>query len=141
MYRARMILCLGLVLGFSLLGGVGAQVDFAVLEQTAPVERVQETLGYLAGLGSRVAGYPGAKDAALFIEKEFRGIGLQQVTVQEYDVSIPIDKRDGTLEIVGSGAKMSVYGIWPNLVKTSTLPEDGFKQISGPTVVVKNVSY
>ena len=34
---------------------------------------------------------------------------------------------DGTLEIIGSGEKMSVYGIWPNLVKTSTLPEEGLR--------------
>ena len=127
MYRARMILCLGIILGFSLFAGVDAQVDYAVLKQTAPVERVQENLGYLAGLGSRVAGYPGAKDAALFIKEEFLEIGLSQVTTQEYDVSIPIDNKDGTLEIVGSGEKMPLYGIWPNLVKTSTLPEEGLR--------------
>ena len=71
--------------------GVIAEVDFAQLAKAAPVSRVQETLGHLAGLGSRVVGYPGADEAARFIQDNFRDIGLDDIAVHEYDVSIPMD--------------------------------------------------
>ncbi len=101
-----------------------SEVDFAELAKAAPVERVRQTLSYFTGLGSRVAGYPGADEAARYVQENFRSIGLDDITVHEYDVSVPMDKG-GYLEVVGTGRKIPIYGIWPNLVKTSTLPEGG----------------
>ncbi|NUQ01635.1 MAG: hypothetical protein HUU35_17465 [Armatimonadetes bacterium] len=90
------------------------------------MEQIQQTIGYFAGLGSRVAGYPGAGAAARFVEAELRGIGLDKVAVQEYDVSIPMEKT-GRLRLVGDGTELPLHGLWPNLVKTSTLPEGGLQ--------------
>ena len=104
--------------------GVIAEVDFAQLAKAAPVSRVQETLGHAAGLGSRVVGYPGADEAARFIQANFRDIGLDDIAVHEYDVSIPMDKG-GELTLPNTGEAVRLHGIWPNLVKTSTLPEGG----------------
>jgi hypothetical protein len=101
-----------------------AEVDFDELAEAAPVERLRQTLEYFAGLGSRVAGYPGADEAARFLQDNFRQIGLDDITVHEYDVSVPIDKG-GYIEVENSAEKVPIYGIWPNLVKTSTLPEGG----------------
>ena len=116
-----LLLCTVLVV---LPNGVIAQVDFAQLAKSTPVSRVQETLGHLAGLGSRVVGYPGADEAARFIQDNFRDIGLDDIEVHEYDVSIPMDKG-GQLILPNTGEAVRLHGIWPNLVKTSTLPEGG----------------
>ncbi|MYA24673.1 MAG: M28 family peptidase, partial [Gemmatimonadetes bacterium] len=112
--------------GWILVGAAPAwtEVDFAELARTAPVERVQQTMDTFAGLGSRVAGYRGADQAAQIVQERFRAIGLDDVTVHEYDVSIPVDKG-GFLQVVGSDEKVPIHGLWPNLVKTSTLPEGG----------------
>ena len=53
---------------------VVAQVDFSVLSETAPVERIAATHGFFAGLGSRVAGYPGADLAKEYIQTSFAEI-------------------------------------------------------------------
>jgi ABC-type antimicrobial peptide transport system permease subunit len=101
-----------------------AEVDFAALAQMAPVERLQQTVGYFAGLGSRVVGYPGADSSARYIEGQFRTIGLDEVTVHEYDVSIPVEKG-GFLRVEADGRQFPIYGLWPNLMKTSNLPLGG----------------
>ena len=113
-------------LGWSLIWAapIGAVVDFAELAQTVPIERVRQTMDYFAGLGSRVVGYPGADEAARHLQERFREVGLDDITVHEYDVSIPIDKG-GFLQVTNSDEKVQLHGLWPNLVKTSTLPEGG----------------
>ncbi|MFA6107350.1 MAG: M28 family peptidase, partial [Candidatus Latescibacterota bacterium] len=102
----------------------GAEVDFARLAGAVPEERVAATLAYFGGLGSRVTGYPGADSAASYIEAAFRRTGLDRVTVHEYDVTVPVD-RGGFLEVQSLGTRVPLYGLWPNLVRTSTLPEGG----------------
>ena len=103
------------------------EVNFAELAHTTPVERVQQTMDTFAGLGSRVAGYRGADQAAQIVQERFRAIGLDDIAVHEYDVSIPVDKG-GFLQVVGSDEQVPIHGLWPNLVKTSTLPEGGVTQ-------------
>ena len=125
MFRVKMLL--GTLLGCSLaFSPVAAEVDFAELAATAPVERVQQTLGYFSSFDSRVTGYPGAAEAARYIQKTFREIGLNDITVHEYDVSIPMEKS-GRLQVLNSNINVVLHGLWPNLVKTSTLPEEGLR--------------
>ena len=103
-----------------------AAVDFDALRNTAPEERLERSLEFFASLGSRVSGYDGAEKAAHHIQKEFRDIGLKGITVQEYDVSIPLE-QGGLLKIVDQDEGFPLHGLWPNLVKTSTLPEGGMR--------------
>jgi hypothetical protein len=105
---------------------VGAEVDYPALRQLAPAEQLQRTIGYFAGLGSRVAGYPGAAEAARYVEGQLREMGLDRVAVQEYDVSIPMEKG-GRLLLPADGTEFPLHGLWPNLVKTPTLPEGGLR--------------
>ena len=92
-----------------------AAVDFEELAQTVPVGRVQQTMDYFANLGSRGAGYPGADQAAKHVQERFNAVGLDDITVHEYDVSIPMDKG-GCLRIETSGEQLKLHGLWPNLV-------------------------
>jgi hypothetical protein len=100
-----------------------AAVDYEALRQLAPEARLRQTVGFFSGLGSRVAGYPGAEQAALHIHRQFRHTGLQDITFHKYDVSVPVD-QGGSLAIE-DGPSVRIHGLWPNLVRTSTLPDGG----------------
>lgn len=76
--------------------------------------------------GSRVVGYPGHEAASRFIAKEFERLGLEDVAVESFDVTSPVDKG-GLLTIIESGNSFPIQAIWPNLVKTSTLPREGVR--------------
>ena len=91
--------------------------------------RLRETVEFMASHGSRVAGYPGCDAAADFIEREFRSIGLDSVSREEYEVTIPVD-YGGTLTVTEDGRTFELKGLWPNLVKTTALPEG----IRGPLI-------
>jgi len=104
--------------------GTMASVNYEELRALAPESRLRETIGYLAGLESRVTGYPGAEQAALFVQQQFRDIGLDDITFHKYDVSVPIEKS-GYLQIEGDRQRLELHGLWPNLVRTSTLPDGG----------------
>ncbi len=103
-------------------GATGLNVDD--LRNTAPDQRVQELVARFSAAKSRVAGYPGAEDAARFIQQDFRDAGLHDITVHEFDVSVPVEKH-GSLRLAAAGEPVPLHGIWPNLVKTSSLPDGG----------------
>ncbi len=103
-----------------------ATVDFEALALSAPEHRVKKKLEQFAGFGSRVAGYPGASAAANLVQDEFRSLNLDNIAVHEFDVSVPIDKG-GSLEVIQTGHSIRLYGLWPNLVRTSTLPTGGIQ--------------
>ena len=102
---------------------IAAELDYDALRQLAPEARLRNTVGFFSNLGSRVAGYPGAEQAALYINRQFKHTGLHDITVHKYDVSVPID-QGGSLNITG-GPSVRLHGLWPNLVRTSTLPDGG----------------
>ena len=102
-----------------------AEVDFASVRDLVSEERVAGTLAHFAGQKSRVAGYPGAGAAARYIEKTFREIGLDGIAVHEYDVSVPVERTPGRIRVTSTGETARLHGLWPNLVRTSTLPEGG----------------
>jgi hypothetical protein len=102
---------------------VAGEVDFDALRQLAPEARLRQTVDFFSGLGSRVAGYPGAEQAALHVHRQFRHIDLHNITFHKYDVSVPID-HGGRLNVV-DGPSVELHGLWPNLVRTSSLPDGG----------------
>ena len=73
---------------------------------------------------SRVAGYPGCALAANYIEAELGAIGVEDLRREEYGVVVPVD-RGGLLQV--EGRVFEVWSLWPNLVRTSTLPAEGVK--------------
>ncbi len=87
---------------------------------------VKAHLTRLTSSGSRVVGYPGHEAAYHYIKDAFQQIGLEQVTVEAYDVTAPIDKGC-SLKILGDSRTIPLYAVWPNLVRTSTLPGKGLQ--------------
>ena len=88
--------------------------------------RVDADLAHLTGLGSRVVGYPGHDAAADYIEDRFRQLGLLDVRRDAFDVVVPVD-RGATLTPVESGETIPLRGVWPNQVRTPTVPQEGLR--------------
>ena len=100
-------------------GQVAAVVDSA---------RIRKTITDLVSFGSRVAGYPGATEAAYYLADRMREIGLEDVEMEEFVSSVPLDEG-GELVILDSttleSRSIPLYAVWPNLVRTSTTPSGG----------------
>ena len=84
---------------------------------------VSERIRYLSGVGSRVPGYAGHEKSAQYIESVFRNYGLSDVRTEAYHVTAPVD--EGGRMRLETGEEIPIHGVWPNLIKTSTLPEVG----------------
>ncbi len=79
---------------------------------------------FFSSLKSRFPGSEGHKIAADFIEKKFREIGLKNVKREEFKVTVPVEKY---AYIEYEGNRININCLWPNLVKTSTLPPEGIE--------------
>ncbi len=96
-------------------------------------ESLRELVGRFAAMGSRVPGYAGNDEAADFIVDYFRSLGMGEVYEQPFETAVPVEKL-GTLKLKdGSGATYRVHSMWPNRVRTPTVPPDG---INGRIVYV-----
>lgn len=103
----------------------GAEEDpdnYRKLAGMVSAENLATTINTLAGYGSRVAGYEGDARAGAYVEQQFRKIGLEDVRVQKFPVTVPIDRG---AEIQVGSLKKRLYPLWPNLVSTSQLPPNG----------------
>ena len=101
------------------------EVTARVLDAVSGAD-VRRLMARFTEQGSRVPGYPGHEAAAGFIQQEFERLGLEDVRTEAFDVTSPVDKG-GRLTLVKSGVSFPIYAVWPNLVKTSTLPRWGVR--------------
>ncbi len=104
--------------------------NYRKLSDAVSADNIAETVQTLASYGSRVAGYDGDAKAAEYVERRFREIGLEDVKVMKFPVTVPVD-RGASLSV--GGVTKRVYGLWPNLVRTSQLPPNG---LSGKLIYV-----
>ena len=78
---------------------------------------------HLSSLESRVAGYPGSARAAEYVEGQLQALGLA-TRRDSFAVVVPMD-RGGRLE--WEGESVALYAVWPNGVRTSTVPPEGLR--------------
>ena len=90
-------------------------------EQIVP-DRLFNSIKILSSVESRVTGYPGAKEAADWIQSQLHSFGVDQVYSHEYSQVMPIDEG---FKLDVADQEFEIYGIWPNLIRTSTLPAEG----------------
>jgi hypothetical protein len=83
---------------------------------------LRETVTDLSAMGSRVTGYPGADQAADYLKERLRDLGVTDIHEQTFPQPIPIDEG---FELTSGGERIQVFGVWPNLVRTSTTPVEG----------------
>lgn len=132
-----LLACLALLFGMSACQTTGVRERVEVLAepigdgQVAAVvdsARIRKTITDLVSFGSRVAGYPGATEAAYYLADRMREIGLEDVEMEEFVSSVPLDEG-GELVILDSttleSRSIPLYAVWPNLVRTSTTPSGG----------------
>lgn len=98
---------------------------FAVQSTASDGDGLRETVHFLSSLGSRISGYPGGESAADYVEDELRRIGVGDITREPFEITVPLDKG-GELSFVEDGERYALYGMWPNLVRTTTLPPAGY---------------
>ena len=87
----------------------------------------QNSINYIKFFSSLKSRFPGTEEhkiAADFIEKKFKEIGLKNVKREEFKVSVPLEKY---AYIEYKGNRIDINCLWPNLVKTSTLPPEGIE--------------
>lgn len=114
--RPRWALFLGVLLGLA----PGCLAGFGGVDYEPGIRRDVATL---ASFGSRVAGYPGAAQAEAYVRERLEGIGLTDITEQEFDLVSPVDK--GSSLTLASGETVPLHAVWPNLVVGSTVVPDG----------------
>ena len=89
-------------------------------------DRLRSSIQQLSTHASRLTGYSGAVQAADWIEGELQRMGTAEIHRHAFPLLMAIDEGF-TLEV--GGQSLPVYGMWPNLIRTVTLPEEG---IEGP---------
>ncbi len=90
----------------------------------ADVDHLRGVIERFSAPGSRVVGYPGCALAADYVEAELGAIGVEDLRREEYGVVVPMDR--GFLLTV-EGRVFEIWSLWPNLVRTSTLPAEGVR--------------
>ena len=111
---------------------VHAALDYKELRGVAGEGELRESLEVFGSERSRVPGYPGCTRAAETIREQFEEMGLERIRTEEYRVTVPVDEG-ATLRVVGGEGEeeMVLYGLWPNLVRTSMVGPEGLR---GPLI-------
>ena len=117
---------------FQDLSDPGSPPEISAREYAALVseKELAETIFKLSRDGSRVSGYPGNKEAYEYIKARFDSIGLENVTVEPFKVTVPIHEK-GTVQVfrgeTAEGPPIPIYCLWPNFTRTPTLPRRGIR--------------
>jgi len=92
---------------------------------------VEDHIRFFVSQGSRISGYPGCDAAAEYIHDYFKRIGLENVSYQRFNVTIPFD-YGATIQLVNrTETGFSIYPMEPNLASPVTVTG-----LTGPLVYV-----
>ena len=133
------------------------------LQKSVDPANLERTVETLSKMQSRIAGYPDDAKAAQFVEQQFNSLGLSNVSHDDFDVTVPYDRGvddpaqaarimvlpdDHHLRFTERGnvrsansrdnpvqTSLRMYPLWPNLVRTPTLPTAG---LTGPLIYVRD---
>ena len=117
--------CLG---AFLLLLLLALLTSPAVAAESDAEVRLRRTVETLSTPSSRMTGYPGAAAAREWLVAELESLGIAEIYRHEFPVLVPIDEG---FWLECAGERLELFGVWPNLVRTPTLPAEG---IEGPLV-------
>ena len=87
-------------------------------------ESLHRTVTALSAPASRMTGYPGILQAANWLTTELKAIGIGEIHHHEFPVPVPIDEG---FRAEAAGKSLKLFGTWPNLVRTPTLPPGGLE--------------
>ena len=86
--------------------------------------RLRRTVGAFATPASRMTGYPGAAAAREWLVAELESLGIVEIYRHEFPVLVPMDEG---FWLECAGERLELFGVWPNLVRTPTLPVEGIE--------------
>ncbi len=84
--------------------------------------RLRRTVETLSAPASRMTGYPGAEAAREWLVAELESLEVAEFYRHEFPVLVPIDEG---FWLECAGERLELFGVWPNLVRTPTLPAEG----------------
>ena len=87
-------------------------------------EGLRRTVAALAAAESRMTGYPGGEVSRDWLVAELRGMGIDEIYRHEFPVVVPIDEG---FRLEYGAESLELFGVWPNLVRTSTIAVDGIE--------------
>ncbi len=83
-----------------------------------------QRLTQLAAMPSRVTGYPGAASTAAWLRQCLLEAGVTEIHTQRFPVPVPVDEG---FRLETADESLPLAGMWPNLVRTPTLPPAGLE--------------
>ena len=81
---------------------------YKALSRAIDISRVKTDVTALSSYPSRMVGYAGCDQAADYVEKQFKTIGIKAVTSEEFRVTVPIDEGS---KIVIAGQEFAIYAL------------------------------
>ncbi len=98
--------------------------DYAALTRVIRRDRIEANVRTLSSVGSRLAGTPGCDIAGAWLVSEFRKIGLEDVRIEEFEVTVPVNHGS---DLAVGGTAYDIHPLWPNLVRTCKVDADGLE--------------
>jgi len=94
-------------------------------EDDLNLTHILQHIRYFSDLGSRVTGYPGIENAAIYIKSVLEEyLGSSNVSAQRFSVLVPKDNEARILDI-SDNRSIKAYTVWPNSIQTSMIPVEG----------------
>ncbi len=113
--------------------------DAEAIRQAVEIDRIKRDMARLTALESRIVGYPGADSAAKYVFDRFHELGLEEVESRSFSVATPVERESGRLTVSSNGKilrQIDVRSIWPNLARTSFIPNGLKRRVqAGETLV------
>ncbi len=101
---------------------------FSAIAASLDEQQLRSYVEELVKLKSRVTGYPGCDQAAIYLREQLERLGVQDVRTMDFQVPVPVD-NGAELEVLDQDHKpvkqFAMQPLWPNLVRTSQLPPSG----------------
>ncbi len=89
-------------------------------------ERLRRSVTALSAPESRMTGYPGIIQAADWLTAELEAMGIGEIHRHEFPVPVPVDEG---FRLEAGGESLRLFGLWPNLARTPTLPPGGLEGV------------
>ena len=95
---------------------------FGTVNAEELTDQLRFSVTALSSVDSRVTGYPGHGRAGDYIEQALRDLGVNEIYTHRFKIPVP---KDEGFVLKTNGETLDLFGVWPNLVRTSTSPEGG----------------
>ncbi len=101
--------------------------DYKWVISQIDLDNIRNHVSYFSNLGSLVTGYPGANEAARYIQSKFNEYGLLNVSYDEFNITVPVDYGASLTVLSPTTDLVKLYSFWPNLIAPGKTPPGGIE--------------